>query len=118
MAKKIICTICPLSCEIVLELGATNEVISLKGNKCERGKIYALKEHNSPERILTSTVRAKGCVHARLPVRSSKPIPKETLVSAMRLLDDIVVSAPIAVGQVIAKDLFGTGVDLISTRDL
>lgn len=76
MLKRITCTVCPLSCEVVLEIGENGEILSLTGNKCARGKTYATKEHTAPERTLTTTVKIKGGVHPLLPVRTDQPIPK------------------------------------------
>lgn len=47
MRKIITCTVCPLSCQVVLELNAEGEILSVTGNKCARGKTYAIKEHTA-----------------------------------------------------------------------
>jgi butyrate kinase len=51
------------------------------GNSCERGFAYGLAEVNHPTRTLTTTVRIDGAMHCRLPVKTSKPIPKEEMMN-------------------------------------
>lgn len=116
--KHITCTICPLSCDIVLEIGENNEILSLTGNKCARGKVYATKEHTAPERTLTTIIKAKGGIHPLLPVRTDKPIPKDKVEEGMQATADLVVQAPITMGDIIVKGFLGLDVDLVATRDL
>ncbi|NMB02812.1 MAG: DUF1667 domain-containing protein [Firmicutes bacterium] len=118
MEKHITCTVCPLSCDVVLELGENNEILSLTGNKCARGKVYATKEHTAPERTLTTIVKAEGGIHPLLPVRTDKPIPKEKLAEGMLAVANLVVKAPVTMGDVIVSDFLGLGVDLVASRDL
>ncbi len=119
MRKYITCTVCPLSCEIVLELNEDGEILSLTGNKCARGKKYATKEHTAPERTLTTIVRAKGGLHPLLPVRTDEPIPpKGKLEEAMQATLALQVQAPVKMGDVIVADFLNLGVNLIASRDL
>ncbi len=118
MRKYITCTVCPLSCEIVLELNQDGEILSLTGNKCARGKTYATKEHTAPERTLTTIVRAKGGLHPLLPVRTDVPIPKEKLEEAMQATLALQVQAPVKMGDVIVADFLNLGVNLVASRDL
>ena len=118
MKKSIVCTVCPLSCDVVLELGENNEILSLTGNKCARGKTYATKEHTAPERTLTTIVKAEGGIHPLLPVRTAQPIPKERLQEGMLEAAKLVVKAPVTMGDVIVNDFLGLGVDLVASRDL
>lgn len=116
--KHITCTVCPMSCDVVLELDENDEILSLTGNKCARGKVYATKEHTAPERTLTTIVRADGGVHPLLPVRTNQPIPKEKLKDGMLAVAEIVVKAPVTMGDVVVSNFLGLGVDLVASRDL
>ena len=40
------------------------------------------------------------------------------MFEAMRLLDDIVLDAPINVGDVVIADLFGTGIDFVTCKEI
>lgn len=114
--KKVICTICPLSCEV--ELLFDKEVIEVRGNKCPRGKRYAIKEHESPERTLTTTLRVEEGAYPLLPVRTDRPIPKELLLPAMRHIQGLRVQAPIVMGDVILPHLLQTEANLVASRSL
>ena len=118
MHKTIICTVCPLSCNVFLELGDNDEIVSLTGNRCPRGKAYAAKEHTAPERTLTTTVKVRGGIHPLLPVRTDQPIPKEMLLEAVQAVSDLEVEGPIRMGQVLIEDFLGTGSNLVASRDL
>lgn len=118
MLKNITCTVCPLSCNVVLEIGENGEILSLTGNRCPRGKVYATKEHTAPERTLTTTVRVKGGVHPLLPVRTDQPIPKGKLREAMLATADLLAEAPVKMGDVIVENFLGLGVNLVASRDL
>jgi CxxC motif-containing protein len=115
--KTIVCTVCPMSCSVVFELDENNEILSVTGNRCPRGKTYAIKEHTAPERTLTTTVHIEGSVLPLLPVRTDKPIPKELLLEAMQKTADIIVKAPVKMGDVIVENLLGTGANLVASRD-
>ncbi|MGI6150036.1 MAG: DUF1667 domain-containing protein [Limnochordia bacterium] len=118
MNKSIICTVCPMSCNVTLELDDNGEIISVSGNRCPRGKTYSIKEHTAPERTLTTTVRAVGGVHPLLPVRTDKPIPKGLLLQAMKETAKITVKAPVKMGDVIVENFLNTGANLVASRDL
>lgn len=118
MHKSYVCTVCPMSCNVSLELNENNEIISLTGNRCPRGKTYVTKEHTAPERTLTTTVKAIGGVHPLLPVRTDKPIPKGMLLDAMKATADITIKAPVKMGQVIVENFLETGANLVASRDI
>lgn len=40
------------------------------------------------------------------------------IFGAMKTLDGVVLDAPVRLGQVVVRDIRGTGVDFIATRDL
>lgn len=115
MEKHLICIGCPLGCELcaVLEKG---EVISVTGNTCKRGDAYARKELTSPQRTVTSTVKMSD--GRMLPVRTSVDIPKEKVLECVRELKNIIVEAPVDMGQVIVSDIAGTNVSVIATKKM
>lgn len=115
-SQTITCVICPVGCEITVDYEGSN-VLEVKGNKCKRGFEYASAEVISPVRILTTTVKLKGLGHARLAVRSSKPVPKTLLKSCMEEINKITLSIPAKMGDVIIHDILGTGVDIIAASD-
>ena len=116
MKKEIICTICPLGCNISVE-GEGEEVTSIKGYSCKRGIEYGRNEFLHPVRILTTTVKVAGSERL-LPVRSNKPIPKELIMKCMEEIKKI--NAPPTVKQydVIIPDICGSAADIVATANL
>ena len=52
--KNLICIGCPMGCPLTVKM-EHGEVVSVTGNTCKRGDIYARKEVTNPTRIVTST---------------------------------------------------------------
>ena len=115
--KEIICIGCPIGCKVIGIFNA-QKLIDIKGYQCERGREYAIKEFTNPVRVLSTTVRIEGAMVALLPVKTTAPIPKEMLFRCMKFLAQLVVYAPVKMGDVIVKDILGTGVDVVATRTL
>jgi len=112
MKQELICIVCPSGCRITVEDGQVTD------NGCKRGEVYALKEVTNPTRVLTTTVRLTGAEPVRLPVKTERDIPKGLLFSAMRQLDAVTVAAPVRRGDVVLRDICGTGVSVIACRDV
>ncbi len=117
MLKKITCIECPQGCQLEVDIDG-GHVIKVTGNKCAKGEAYAKAEIENPARVLTTTVLTRGLGLKMLPVRTSGPIPKGKLMPAMAEIRKVVLEKPVKAGQVIIKDLLGTGVDLTAARDL
>ena len=117
MKKHFTCIMCPIGCEIDVEL-KENEIISIKGNKCPQGKNFVIQEIKEPMRVLTTTVSIKNSQYAMLPVRTDKPLPKRLIFKAMKEISKIKVQAPIKIYDVIAQNILGTGANLIATRSM
>ena len=106
-----------MGCALTVELEG-NEVISVIGNTCKRGDDYARKEVTNPTRIVTSTVKVANGVLAAVSVKTEKDIPKGRIFDCVRALKDVTVTAPVHIGDVIMKDVAGTGVNVIATKDV
>ncbi|MDR1965450.1 MAG: DUF1667 domain-containing protein [Synergistaceae bacterium] len=117
MEKKLICVICPQSCDLVLSADGAGDV-AVSGNRCPRGSVYAENEYRAPKRMITTTVRIEGARIALLPVTCTGPVPKERLRDCLDLLYKLTVKSPIKMGDVIAQDILGTGIDVIAARSL
>ena len=115
--KHFTCVICPLGCEIDVELQDGN-VASMEGNKCQKGEEFVLQELEEPMRILTTTVPIKGAKWAMLPVRTDKAIPKRLLFKVIEQLADIELQAPVKMYDVILKNTAGTGANIVATRNM
>ena len=112
--ENIICTLCPKGCHLTVDL--ENETVS--GNNCIRGKFYGISELTCPMRTLTSTVKIENAIFRRCPVRSSVEIPREKVTEIMKVLDDVTLTAPVSLGDIIIKNVLDTGADIIITRSM
>ena len=113
---QLICIVCPMGCH--LEVIKENNEYNVTGNICPRGKAYGVKELTNPTRVVTTTVKIKGGLLNRLPVKTKDAIPKKKLFDCMKFIDSIEVKSPICVGDVIVKDILSTGVDLVAARSM
>ena len=117
MKKEIVCIGCPMGCYLTVDYEGTT-VSGVSGNRCKVGLEYAQKEISNPERTLTTTVAVKNGAIPLVSVRTNKPIPKARLFDAMDLLANVEVEAPIRIGDPLVSDLFGTGVDVVATKNV
>jgi len=114
---EFLCINCPIGC--TLELTEENgEILEIAGAECKVGEKYAEEEFKNPRRRVSTTVRVSGGTLPLLPVVSESPIPKKMIRDAVEVLAEVVVDAPVADGQVIYPDILGTGVDIVSSREL
>lgn len=115
MKKTIICTSCPMGCEIEVEENG-GKITSIKGNTCPRGAKYAEAEYFHPERVLTTTVKTNN--GKWLSVRTRAPIPREKLLRAVGELSKITVPVPVKIGDVVFANILETNVDVIATGEI
>ena len=113
--KYLTCIGCPLGCQITVEL-ESGEVISVTGNTCKRGDDYARKEVTSPTRIVTSTVKVSGGNAPTVSVKTKSDIPKSKIFDCVKALKEVIVQAPVTIGDVVLENVAGTGVDIVATK--
>ncbi len=111
------CIGCPMGCQLTVEMDK-GEVISVSGNTCKRGDIYARKEVTNPTRIVTSTIAVKGGDKARVSCKTASDIPKDKIFAVMKDINHAVCEAPVKIGTVLIPDVAGTGVSVIATRNI
>ncbi len=112
--RELICIGCPLGCMLTVEMNGP-EVVSVTGNTCKRGKVYAQKEVTAPTRIVTSTVKVSGGDRNLVSCKTKNDIPKGKIFEVVRALKEIVVPAPVYIGDVLLEDAAGTGVEIVAT---
>ena len=113
--KELICIVCPKGCH--LRVDEENDC-AVTGNGCPRGAEYGKIELTHPTRVVTSTVKCRDVAHPRCPVKTNQAIPKELIFQAVRALDGVELAAPVKVGQVVVKNVCGTGADFVAARDM
>lgn len=115
--RKLICIGCPMGCPLTVEIDG-GEVVSVTGNTCKRGDVYARKEVTNPTRIVTSTVRVIGGDHDMVSVKTKEDIPKGKIFECVKALKGVSVQAPVHIGDVILEDVAGTGVPIVATKNV
>ncbi len=115
--RNLTCISCPMGCQITVEMDG-NEVVSVTGNTCKRGDVYARKEVTNPTRIVTSTVRVIGGKADMVSVKTKEDIPKGKIFDCVKSLKGVEVKAPVHIGDVIVPDAAGTGVDIVATKNV
>ena len=119
--RNLTCIVCPIGCSMDVEDDpVAPDSLSVKGNNCSRGAVYAREEIRAPKRTVTATCRIEGDAGAvrRLPVKTSSPCPREKIPA---LLDDIyitTVSLPVRSGDVVIAGWKGLEIDVVATRTI
>ena len=112
MKRQLTCIICPAGCSLEVELNG-KEIVSVTGNTCKRGEKYAFDECTNPIRSVTSTVLSdKGPV----PCKTDTAIPKEKIFECMEIINKARIKAPVKVGDVLIKDVFGS--NIVATKNV
>lgn len=114
--KQLTCIVCPIGCRIIAEI--RDGEYEFSGNRCARGAEFAKTELTAPKRSLTTTVRTTFRNMPVMPVRTNGEIPKEMIPNIMYELGKVLVSERIGIGDIVVKDILGSGCDIIATSDM
>lgn len=115
--RELICIGCPMGCQLSVKIEG-HKVVEVTGNTCKRGEIYGQKECTNPTRIVTSSVYVKNGAIDVVSVKTEKDIPKGKIFDCVKALKNVVVEAPVNIGDVIVPDILGTGVNIIATKKI
>lgn len=113
-----LCIGCPLGCRLEVEEDDEGNIVEVRGFSCRKGKRFAEREHTDPRRMVTTTVAVDGGRWSRLPVRTVSEVPKDRVWDVIRALRSVRMEAPVRMGEVVAADVCGTGVDVVASRDM
>lgn len=114
---KLICTVCPQGCEVAVERDGDRDW-HVEGNRCRRGREFALQEMINPTRVLTTSVWVDDGDHRLVSVKTDRAIPKDAIKSAIEEITKITVNAPIKLGDTIVENIAGTDANIVATRDI
>ncbi|MGV8982316.1 DUF1667 domain-containing protein [Clostridium sp.] len=110
------CILCPNGCSLsIYKVGDEWEV---KGNKCPKGRGFAINEITDPRRSICSTIKTTFEKVPRLPVKTNGEVPLEEIFNVMAQINLSSIDKPVHVGDVIIENVSNTGVDIIATSDL
>ncbi len=112
MTKELTCIICPKGCRITVEY-EDKEIISVKGNSCQRGYQYACDEAIDPKRTVTGTMRTHS--GKLIAVKTDKPIQKKLIFDCMKAIRAAKAPDDAHIGDILIADLLGTGVNIVAS---
>ena len=116
MIKNLICINCPQGCHLTVDYSPETGECTVSGNRCPRGKAYAIEEMTDPRRVVTAVVHTSSNVLPFLPVRSSKGFPKALIPKLLNQLYKLTVKPPLAMGDVVLHNALDTGIDIVATE--
>ncbi len=115
MKREMICIICPRGCSMCAEI--TDDTVKVTGNTCPKGEEYAVNECLHPVRTVTATVRVENRDNTMASVKTQAPVPKENMMDVIKALRAIRVRAPLAIGEIILDNVFGTSIIVTKAVD-
>ena len=115
--KEMICIGCPMGCRLTVDDSDPGNV-KVRGNTCPRGEKYGKEEVVCPKRMVTAVVGVEGGDVAMLSVKTKEAIEKSKIFDALATLKGVVVKAPVKIGDAVVKNVTGTGVDFIATKNV
>ena len=113
--RELTCINCPMGCRITVTMEGDN-IISVEGNTCKRGHLYACNEVKSPVRTVTTTIKVIGGESDRVSCKTKDPVPKDKIFEVMDAINKASAKAPIAIGDVLIEDCVGTGIPVVATK--
>ena len=114
--KELICIMCPNGCALQVEWDGKT-IGEVSGALCPRGKEYAVQELTAPKRNIATSVPVIGGELPLVSVRLTAPIPKEAIFPAMEEIRKLKLTAPVAIGTVVLKNILGYESDVIVTKN-
>lgn len=110
---ELICICCPNGC--LLRVTKEGPEYKVEGNKCPKGLDYAIKEFSSPSRNISSNIRLIGDDAAVISCKTDREIPKGKIAEVMQEIHRAKAQRPIEVGDVLIRDVAGTGANIVAT---
>lgn len=114
--QTMVCINCPRGCTMTVT--KEGDDIKVTGNFCKKGEQFAINELTCPMRTICTTVKTAFSQVPVIPCRVSNDIPKDRIFDVMKEINGVIVEKPIGRGDVIIKDVLGTGADIIATSDV
>lgn len=112
--KNLTCIMCPIGCQITVDVAADGSM-TVTGNTCKRGEVYAKQEVTAPQRVVTALFPLSG--GGVVPCKTKGTVPKDRIFDVLKEIQAHKVSAPVSVGQVLIDNVLGLGVEIVATAD-
>ena len=136
--QNVTCIVCPVGCSLAVEgeeQGASAAgggdgfpALTVTGNRCPRGAVYAQEEVRAPKRVVTATCPIAGTgiladeagrglyAPKRIPVKTLSPCPREKIPALLADIYKTKVSVPVKAGDTVIADWNGEGINVIAVR--
>jgi CxxC motif-containing protein len=111
------CIVCPIGCTLTV-MKAEDGCLTVTGNRCPKGEVYAREETLSPKRVVTAVVRTNSAAFPCIPVRTDSALPRALVSDLIKDLAGLSVTLPAARGTMLIENYRGSGVNVILTRTL
>ena len=115
--REMTCIACPMGCRMNVWRDETGKV-QVENHTCKRGVTYGVQEFENPMRTVTSLVRIQSGMRSVCAVKTKSVVPKAKIPEILEIIRTVKAVAPVAIGQVVAADIAGTGVDLVATANM
>lgn len=100
--KKIVCTECPIGCDVTVEF-ENGRIERVYGNSCPRGRAYSIAEVTNPLRVVTTTVKSNK--DKMIAVKTSVPVRRENIFKVIEIAKGITMTLPVKIGQVVISNI-------------
>lgn len=114
MIDRLTCLLCPIGCELEVEIDGDR--IDVRGHQCDKGPDFAAGEVLHPKRNLAASVLLQGTVDRMVSVRLTDRVPRELIFPILAEIGKLRPAAPVLRGDVLIRNVLGTGVDVLATR--
>jgi CxxC motif-containing protein len=111
------CLLCEKSCSLQADIQG-EQLLGLRGQGCQKGFDFILSRIRPQGKIVSTSVLVSNHSLKFLPVRTGKAVDNALASQILREARKITVTPPVRYGQVIMRNVAGTGVELISTKAL
>lgn len=115
--KSLTCIVCPNGCSLTIDKDNNGQFI-VQGNLCEKGRDFAIRELTNPTRTICSTVKTNFSNIRRIPVRTDREIPLESIVDVMKEINNVCLENEVGVGDIIVENVSNTGANIIATSNI
>ena len=124
LRNEFVCVVCPNGCTIDAEFepsetpGTPPRLISFEGARCARGETWIKQEIESPMRTIATSVLVRNGDYINASVRTDRPIPLTAVKDIMDAVRDVVLDAPVHIGQVVLTNPAGADTNVVATREV
>lgn len=120
---EFVCVVCPTGCAIDAEYvrgmeGAPPKLLMADGFTCQRGEKWIHQEIEKPMRTISLSVLVTHGDYLCASVRTQTPIPLDKIPQVADAMRNVVLEAPVHIGQVILANPAGTETNIIATREV